>query len=561
MMGILLVMMGYTYSVPADSVKVIKISSAASDVHVYVTESQDSLLIRSIETFSTNLDNGVLMVSDFSQSINVTIPPIPEIHIQTVSGNVELRFDKGNVARPDVIELVSVSGDMEVTNLPPSNLKINTISGDVNIDGYILPDSSIWSSVQDTIITTSGDIDMSICVPAQFYIKTYSGDLEIDDADSLCKMLGRYKFESLSGDAYIDSSVMENFAEFQSSSSISPSSESESEEEGELPSFLSLWRYNSAIHYNRVQGLVIGISSSIDREQSNVIIGKDEFSFGARYAFSLKKWDFWLGVKKSIIPPLYIGAEAHSKVTTPDLWKMQRWENSLLSFCMNTDVFDYYFSKGVSGGLGLEARPYGDIFIGYEFEQMTSLEKRTDWSLFYPHKPFRENPNVAVEGAYKWLTISFSSIPGPIQINARLKRAIETPDSTEMMSLIAQIRGNLDSDFGVLNFRLTAGQSNTDRFPMGFRLGGIGTLPGYELNSIVTDRFGLMQVEYRVLFDEDFDATGVIFADAAKTMDREGEVYADVGVGAQLGPFTLLAAHPIDREKPFRLVFRLGKRL
>ncbi len=557
MMIVSLVLTAFFYSAPAESVAVLKVTAMSGNVEISITD-VESIRVSSEEEFGHELEGNVLSISSPSEDVTVITPPVTEIHVKAVSGDIELEYDTSLTDYPDKIKLSAVSGDVRINNAPPSNLTVETVSGDINFYGYAIHDPDVWSSVTDTVTTTSGDIYMTVCIPATFYISTYAGTFGVDEADSLCEELGKYTFESATGEVDIADDVLEKFAEFSTEANLLPGLEEETSGKA-VSSFLKLWKTNSPIAYNRVQGVVLGVPISLKKQHTyGRFHVKDELTAGVRYAFSLKRWDFWIGVKKALASPVYLGVEAHSKVMSPDVWKMSETENSIFAFFLNQDMLDYYLSKGMTGGAGVSLLPYGDLFIGYSIEKLTSLEKRTDWSLFYPHKPFRDNPAVPNEGEYHWLTGHISSSIGPLTLNVGIQKSLLTPNDIEVKRILAQLRSKISWPNDKLYLRLTAGYSSTEEFPFGFRLGGPGTLPGYELNSIVASRFELLQAEYRIGFSS---IDGVIFADVAATGSSFDNRYVDGGVGISTGPFTMLVARSIEKESPFRFVIRFSERL
>ena len=554
----------FSTAVGIDSVDVVNVTALSGDIDVRITAS-DQVVVNSEGHLSVDLDDGVLEVSGRSYGITMDVPGGINLKLKAISGDITVQFDTTQTDYPDYIDIKSLSGDVTIYNMPPSRLNVNALNGDVEIYGYAIKDSAVWDGVSDTITVYEGDVSMDICVPAEFYIKALSGDVEISDADEMCSVLGNYTVQVAGGDVYIDSSVAEKFAQLVvegGGEGYEPSeSEGEEEEEAEKTSnFLELWAPSPGISgYNRVQGFILGISANLDNTHEYMgFKTRDMLSLGARYAFSLKRWDLWLGLQKSLFSPFFIGGKVHSMVATPDIWKLSDLENSAQAFLFNYDAFDYYLSKSFLGGAGVNIYPKMELFVGYEIEQMSSLSKRTNWSLFYPHTPFRANPAVDKEGEYRWIRGHLSAAVGPLKLDAKLKKAIDSPYGSDLMNILAQLKGKTGNDRNELRARLTVGYSSTEDFPFGFRLGGMGTLPGYALNSIETDMFGLLQVEYRAKFS---GIDGIVFADAAKTGREFADTYIDMGLGVGTGPVSLLVARSIEKEAPFRLVFRLTDRI
>ena len=109
-----------------------------------------------------------------------------KLRIQTVSGDVNLDSETMHDC-----EIISTSGDIEIEDVKlEGKLRIQTVSGDMNLDNETMHACEI--------ITTSGDVEARDLISTDFSVKTVSGDVDLDELEA-----DRVDISSTSGDVEI----------------------------------------------------------------------------------------------------------------------------------------------------------------------------------------------------------------------------------------------------------------------------------------------------------------------------------------------------------------------
>jgi hypothetical protein len=343
-----------------------------------------------------------------------------------------------------------------------------------------------------------------------------------------------------------------------------------------------------------------------------------------------------------------IGGSVFSIVDPMDRWQISDLEASLAAAFFHDDYRDYYDRTGWS--VFARAEPVRGVEARVEFrdERQETVPAGDPWSLFDGGDRWRLQPLVA-EG-------DLQTVTGSLELDRRDDRkdpargwyarmAVSRPVGGELVrpmlfdvSPSVELDGpggvlpahEVDTDFtvgevdlrryapvgwdGQLAVRLVGGGVLTETaLPPQYQhaLGGIGTLPGYDLfhgdcgarsfagglgvseyyPSYGCDRFALAQVEYRGelsfgfeigdpdwddddwwdVVEIDFSPTWVVFMDAGRGWaygdpalggDRDTGTLVDAGVGIALDELGFYAALPLngDVDQEPRFLIRLGRR-
>jgi len=360
------------------------------------------------------------------------------------------------------------------------------------------------------------------------------------------------------------------------------------------------------LRYNRVENIFLGLGS----EKRYYWDGSRDLSIygSVGYGFKSYQWRAHLGLTRQFAFPhneagsshlFEIGAEAHSFTDSKDTWLIDAGENSLAAFFIHEDFRDYYERQGITLLAGwYYRRPELTTQVRAEmnFDEETSMPKRTDWALFGGEKRFRDNPPIA-EGRMRSVVLS-----------AGVNTATKTRAGIEGWALYgtAEFSGSaLASDFSFsqltvdarryqplgrhdgIHFRVRAGTSGGS-LPVqrAYEIGGLGTLPGFPFKDQAGNRLLLGNLEYiangRILGDLDFwphhlmehinviifgDAGWVSLAPSGASWTDGFEVLtltsfrSDVGFGfsSRTGAFRLGWAWRTDKSEPARFVFRISR--
>jgi len=121
-------------------------------------------------------------------------------------GSVELRSTSGDLTATDIghiAEASSVSGDIEVTVVSIDKAALQTVSGDVELQGALARTGQIKAS------TKSGDVELTLPgdVSAEFDFSTKSGKIRTELGISSSGVRGDLHFTLGSGDGYVQVST------------------------------------------------------------------------------------------------------------------------------------------------------------------------------------------------------------------------------------------------------------------------------------------------------------------------------------------------------------------
>lgn len=172
-----------------------------------------------------------------------------------------------------------------------------------------------------------------------------------------------------------------------------------------------------AVHYNRVNGLFLGIDTDYEDFFHDLtdLHGFDLQALGG-YSFGQKEWQYQLGIEKSIGRRLKLGGDVHNVTTTEDYWRSGLMENTISSITLGYDYHDYYKAEGYSAYTSL--RFFRNAYIGasYNYDVFGSLDAVTAYNIFSDGNIYRLNP--AIDGNFN--EIDHQSIGLSLNLNPRL---------------------------------------------------------------------------------------------------------------------------------------------
>jgi hypothetical protein len=172
------------------------------------------------------------------------------------------------------------------------------------------------------------------------------------------------------------------------------------------------------VRFNRVEGLFLGISSTVDSVTKSL-----QTHATAGYSFSNKRTDLRLGATYFIDNKREygIGLEAYQDVrhfcnggAQDDL------SNLFATLLYKTDYFDYYYTRGFDVSFSADPVRNLKLEVGYRNEDQTSAFRSTNYSLFARDRMFELNPPIE-EGVLRgvWLEARYGQKPFPIPIIPR----------------------------------------------------------------------------------------------------------------------------------------------
>jgi septum formation inhibitor MinC len=318
----------------------------------------------------------------------------------------------------------------------------------------------------------------------------------------------------------------------------------------------------NVIRYNRVDGVFLGLGSPKkyywDGDKNYSLYGSIGYGFRSS-SLGIGHWrgslgfDRWFGDETR----LEVGFEGHSLTDTKDDWIISQHENSLAAFFACEDYRDYYGREGY----GLHVAEYIDrdlrIRADYLVDKYASLPNSTDWSLFGGNKTFRMNPEI-IEGTMKSAIVSVDY--SDVYERHNWREGLRISASAEFAG--SGMGGEFDFNrylvdarwyqplwsSDCLNTRLRVGSSERKLpYQRSYEIGGLGTLPAYDIKQFGGNRMVLGNIEYvtnlRILDDLYFWPSGLLsgidfifFADAgwvqvAAPEKRFSEGFEDLKMG------------------------------
>ncbi|MDI6850699.1 MAG: hypothetical protein QMD82_02010 [bacterium] len=437
-----------------------------------VIDSVDGVDFSEDEGYTAELKDGELTVKIVGdKSMEIEIPSIVE-KIELNGIFVDFKVISNVPFTGKGVNVSNVKGDIEVSGKPISNLVVLNVFGDVYME--FEPDTLILPTVQVTSV--NGDIIVDF-VPGNFTISSVKGDIEIKKPDVLyADSLYSYNVGSVSGS--IDLPVeIENLVNVSKSTT----------QKGET--FVHFEPSFSLLSFNRVDGLLISLGS-------NSVKDWGRYAFTLSYGTASKRFQYYLDVEKFLLSKgvkIGAGLSLYNYHVHSDFWKVTRGENSWQALLFKDDVPDYYKSEGFDLYLTTRIKDFGTK-ITYSQKKHASLSNKTNFSIFYKEKDFRENPG-AYEGMNRIVKLElgyrdFARISG--------EYFFETPINERFVRLQADVEGKTEISPLEFYHKLSAGYTENDTFPYGFTIGGPTTLPGYPTGYFSARRFVLAH-EYLIV--------------------------------------------------------------
>ncbi len=329
-----------------------------------------------------------------------------------------------------------------------------------------------------------------------------------------------------------------------------------------------VYRVAPSVRYNRVEGLVIGISNdpltwtSHDRARIFGRVGYATALDDVRYEVGAETR---LGERGDLVD-VKIGAAYHQDTETRDLWKSNWTENTLAAIFFKNDFFDYWETEGYQLYASARLTPLAQVSVAYRSDEYRSLTQNTTWSLF-GGDDFRDNPAI-MEGDMESVVVAFEGgrlhslkwRPRGLAFRAEAEFGEGLGGDFDFSRFVGDVRGyaRLSRATGA-SIRLRGGTtSGTVPFQKAFSIGGTGSVRAFPQNVFVGDRMALLNAEFEFYdarigsWDLD-DATLFGFFDAGWTNTfgtdelRLDDVLPAAGVGLALD----------DRKLRFELAWPL----
>lgn len=357
---------------------------------------------------------------------------------------------------------------------------------------------------------------------------------------------------------------------------------------------------NFMFRYNRVEGIFLGLGS----EKRYYWDGRKNYSLYGSIGWGFKShlWRGNIGLSRQFAfndgQILEFGAEGHTLTDTKDQWLIGLTENTLSSILIHEDHRDYFTREGL--GFNVAYSVEQDYFtsqlkVEYLIDKYSSLENRTEWSIFGGDKVFRLNPAID-DGKMRSILVSFGA--------STTTKTIRGPEGWNAYVTAEFADKNFGSDFGFnqyiadvrrfqplgrydnLNLRFRVGAAD-GRLPLQktFEIGGLGSLPGFPFKYEAGNRTMLLNAEY--IIDSDFldeldfwpgwilsGTNFIIFSDAgvARTVSNTASITdfgglrlsdfrhdVGVGIGSRSGSFRLVVVWRTDQSESPRFTFRIAR--
>lgn len=276
-----------------------------------------------------------------------------------------------------------------------------------------------------------------------------------------------------------------------------------------------------AIHFNRVNGLFLGIDTEFDDLVYDFThdYGFDVQALGG-YSFGQEEWQYQLGLEKRIGRKLRVGGDFHNITSTEDTWRSGLTENTISSLVAGYDFHDYYKAEGYS--LYASFRLTRNTYLGasYNSDIFSSLDAVTAYNIYGEGNIYRLNPGIDSD----FNEIDHKSIGFSANINPKMYN--QTRNFSTSLTLRGEI-GNLTESSNQFLFNKYIVQSKSllrlDRTTsfkwrvMGgaitgnapdfkqFALGGIGTMRATNYKSLQGNAMVLSNAEIIFGRNSDFD--------------------------------------------------------
>ncbi len=276
-----------------------------------------------------------------------------------------------------------------------------------------------------------------------------------------------------------------------------------------------------AIHFNRVNGLFLGIDTEFEDFIHDFThnYGFDVQALGG-YSFGQEEWQYQVGVEKPIGRKLRIGGDFHNITSTEDVWRNGLTENTLSSLVAGYDYHDYYKVEGFSfyGSLRLFRNTY--LGASYNSDLFSSMSAVTQYNIIGEGNIYRANPVIDSEfDELSHQSIGLSANLNPKMFNQARNFSTNLTFRGEIGNLPESSNEFLFNKFVVqsksvmrldrttfLKWRVMGGAitGNAPDFKQ-FALGGIGTMRATNYKSLQGNAMVLSNAELIFGRNSDFD--------------------------------------------------------
>ncbi|MBD3289588.1 BamA/TamA family outer membrane protein [candidate division KSB1 bacterium] len=275
----------------------------------------------------------------------------------------------------------------------------------------------------------------------------------------------------------------------------------------ELSSFLSFEEKTfepfPMVRYNRVEGLFLGAGLTVNPPMLPAVA----FTLRGGYGTGNEEWRYEADIEKSFFEmnQLQIGAGYFYSTSSLDDWYIGWIENSLAAVLFSNDYMNYFARKGFEVFINKDF--FDNKFrvrletANYDYE---SMPRETNWSLFRRDHKFRLNPQVAEGNETSLrLTLSYDGRDNPLfPLSGWLIDGIyeRTFNDFETDGLFMTVR-RYQTTFGSQRVRakaLLGARTGSIAEQHLMDLGGLGTLPGYEIKEYSNgNRLLLLSLSYQ----------------------------------------------------------------
>ncbi len=155
-------------------------------------------------------------------------------------------------------------------------------------------------------------------------------------------------------------------------------------------------QFGLSLRFNRVEGITI----PMDLKYNDKLHNLPSLDIQAAYAFSLKRWEYDLGISKDFGINLgpYIGVRMFQLAETPDDWMITGTENTIAALIFKEDFYDFYWSRGLAVDGGLFYQKAFRVGATYTAATMSNLKRTANKAIFGGKKKFRENWSTILAG-------------------------------------------------------------------------------------------------------------------------------------------------------------------
>ncbi len=270
-----------------------------------------------------------------------------------------------------------------------------------------------------------------------------------------------------------------------------------------------------AVHFNRVNGLFIGIKQERmqwHRRSSFLDIPQVHLHGLIGWGTASKNWEYAIGLEKMFgrNNRFMVGFEYHNATATEDYQRSGLVETSVTSFLAGYDYLDYYNMEGIGIYSVYRTNKWIEAAATYNRSTFSSLEQNTAYSLFGYARTYRLNPAIdrsadSIDLDIYGLTLALNprnvlisnyfTISGTV--TAELADNSASDEEYRYNKFKSEVKMFYNFEPGsVLRWRVQAGSitGNAPDFKQ-FYLGGIGTLRGSPYKVFSGNRMLLSNLE------------------------------------------------------------------